>query len=85
MDILVVGANRQIGRHTSPLLKAAGQIPRAMVRNNNQRDGLEALDTEIVEVDLEMPLGYAVCMSQACIFVAGSDSKIGPEKTIKTD
>ncbi len=56
-----------------------------MVRNYKQRNELEALGAEIVLGDLEKPLGYAVGKNQACIFVAGSGSKTGPEKTIEVD
>ncbi len=85
MDILVVGASGRTGRHILPLLKAAGHTPRAMVRNYDQRDELEALGAEIVAGDLEKPLGYAVGKNRACIFVAGSGSKTGPEKTVDVD
>jgi len=55
------------------------------VRNYDQRDELEALGAEIVAGDLEKPLGYAVGKNRACIFVAGSGSKTGPEKTVDVD
>lgn len=85
MDVLVVGANGRTGRHVLPLLKQAGFNPRAMIRNFDQRDDMEALGAEIVAGDLEKPLGYAVGDNRACIFVAGSGSKTGPEKTIDVD
>jgi uncharacterized protein YbjT (DUF2867 family) len=85
MDILVVGANGKTGRLILPLLKAAGHRPRAMIRNYDQRDDMEALGAEAIAGDLEKPLGYAVGDNRACIFVAGSGSKTGPEKTIDVD
>ena len=85
MNILVVGASGKTGRHILPLLKQAGHTPRAMVRNYDYRDDMEALGAEVVAGDLEKPLGHAVGDNRACIFVAGSGSKTGPEKTIDVD
>lgn len=85
MDILVVGANGRTGRLILPLLKAAGHTPYAMIRNYDQRNDMAALGAEAVAGDLEKPLGYAVGDNRACIFVAGSGSKTGPEKTVDVD
>ncbi len=85
MNVLVVGANGRTGRHILPLLKQAGHTARAMIRNYDQRDEIEALGAEVVAGDLEKPLGYAVGKNRACIFAAGSGSKTGPEKTIDVD
>ena len=56
-----------------------------MVRNDDQRDELEALGAKVVAGDLESPLDFAVGKNQVCIFAAGSGSKTGPEKTIEVD
>ena len=85
MNILVVGANGRTGRYILPLLKEAGHTARAMIRNYDQRGDIVALGAEAVAGDLEKPLGYAVGDNRACIFVAGSGSKTGPEKTIDVD
>ena len=85
MDVLVVGANGRTGRHVLPLLKQAGFNPRAMIRNYDQRNDMKTLGADVVAGDLEKPLGYAVDDNRVCIFVAGSGSKTGPEKTIDVD
>ncbi len=85
MNVLVVGATGKTGRHIIPLLKAAGHTPRAMIRNFDQRDEMEALGAECVAGDLEKPLGYAVKGNWTVMFAAGSGSKTPPEKTTEVD
>lgn len=85
MNVLVVGSTGKTGRHIIPLLKAAGHTPRAMIRNFDQRDEMEALGAECVAGDLEKPLGYAVKGNWTVIFAAGSGSKTPPEKTTEVD
>jgi uncharacterized protein YbjT (DUF2867 family) len=85
MNVLVVGANGKTGRFIIPLLIAAGHKPRAMIRNFDQRDDMEALGAECVAGDLEKPLGYAVKGNFTVLFAAGSGSKTGPEKTTEVD
>ncbi len=85
MNVLVVGATGKTGRHIIPLLKAAGHTPRAMIRNFDQRDEMEALGAECVAGDLEKPLGYAVKGNWTVFFAAGSGSKTPPEKTTEVD
>ncbi len=85
MNVLVVGATGKTGRHIIPLLKAVGHTPRAMIRNFDQRDEMEALGAECVAGDLEKPLGYAVKGNWTVMFAAGSGSKTPPEKTTEVD
>jgi uncharacterized protein YbjT (DUF2867 family) len=85
MNVLVVGATGKTGRFIIPLLKAAGHTPRAMIRNFDQREEMEALGAECVAGDLEKPMGHAVKGNWTVLFAAGSGSSTGPEKTIEVD
>ncbi len=85
MDVLIVGANGKTGRLIIPLLLACRHRPRALIRAENQSETMLALGAEPVIGDLEAPLAEVVRGHAAVIFVAGSGSKTGPEKTVDVD
>lgn len=85
MDVLIVGPNGKTGKFIIPLLLEAGHRPRAMIRDEGQREDMLALGAEPVLGDLEKPLEAVVRGHAAVIFAAGSGSKTGPEKTVDVD
>lgn len=87
MKVLIAGANGHTGRLTVELLgKRNNHEAYAMVRDAAQAEELKQLGAkEAVVADLEEDLTYAVKGMDAVIFVAGSGSKTGPDKTISVD
>ena len=85
MDVLIVGANGKTGKLIIPLLLAERHRPRALIRAESQNENMLALGAEPVIGDLEVSLAEVVRGHAAVIFVAGSGSKTGPEKTVDVD
>ncbi|WP_100407049.1 SDR family oxidoreductase [Bacillus solitudinis] len=86
MRVLVVGANGQVARLTVRELAERGHEPVAMVRNENQGEGLKRLGAKkIVIADLEADITHAFKDVDAVIFAAGSGGKTGADKTILVD
>ncbi len=87
MNILIAGANGHTGRL---LIKELADHPTynaiAMIRDENQAEALKELGvTDYVVADLEHDLTEAVKDCDVVLFVAGSGSKTGPDKTISVD
>lgn len=86
MRVLVAGANGKTGRLLLPKLVDAGHKPVAMVRDANQIPELrEHGATDAVVADLQEGVSGASDGCDAVLFVAGSGSATGPDKTIRVD
>ncbi len=87
MKVLIAGANGHTGRLTVELLGESNiHEAYAMIRDAVQAEILEQLGAkEVVVADLEKDLAHAVKGMDAVIFVAGSGSKTGPDKTVSVD
>lgn len=85
MTTLIIGANGQIGRLLIDELHAAGERPRAMIRDESQADGVKVSGAEPVVADLEGDFSRAFEGVDRVVFTAGSGPKTGPDKTILVD
>jgi uncharacterized protein YbjT (DUF2867 family) len=85
MTTLIIGANGQIGRLLIDELRAAGERPRAMIRDRSQASCMEVLGAEPVVADLEGDFSHALDGADRVVFTAGSGPKTGPDKTILVD
>ncbi|KMT62025.1 SDR family oxidoreductase [Paenilisteria newyorkensis] len=86
MNILVIGANGQIGKQIVELLaKNANFTVVAMIRKEEQREALEQLGAKVIIADLENDFSSAYSGIDTVIFSAGSGGHTGPEKTIAID
>ncbi|GGP09877.1 SDR family oxidoreductase [Oceanobacillus neutriphilus] len=89
MNVIVIGANGQIGRHLVNQLHASEQHEvTAMVRKEEQKKELEANGVNAVLADLEgsiSDLEDALKGADAVVFTAGSGGHTGPEKTLLID
>ncbi|MBR7553952.1 SDR family oxidoreductase [Allobacillus sp. GCM10007491] len=89
MKTLVVGANGQIGRHVTQLLKEAGNHEAvAMIRSEEQKDYFESKGIQTTVADLldsVESLKQTVEGFDAIIFTAGSGPKTGADMTLRVD
>lgn len=89
MNVLVIGANGQIGRHlVSQLKENPGHTVSAMVRKQEQLEALDKSGVEAVLADLEgtvEELAEAMKGIDAVIFTAGSGGSTGADKTLLID
>ncbi|MFC4076299.1 SDR family oxidoreductase [Salinithrix halophila] len=85
MQILVVGANGQVGKQLVSLLMQQQHQVRAMIRDHSQAPLLEGLGAKAVLADLEGDIAHAVKGADAIIFTAGSGGHTGPDKTELVD
>ncbi|AZB41336.1 SDR family oxidoreductase [Bacillus sp. FJAT-42376] len=89
MKVLIAGANGQIGKQVTEILKNGGEhTPFAMVRKQEQADAFAAKGIETVLADLEgtvSDLEKAVKGKDAVIFTAGSGGSTGSDKTLLID
>lgn len=85
LNILIAGANGQIGRPLVARLASGPHRVRAMIRDRQQADTLEALGAETVVADLEADVTAVVEGCDMVIFTAGSGPHTGPDKTIDVD
>lgn len=89
MNVLLIGANGQIGQRIVRLAKEKRDISlKAMVRKEVQAEKLQADGTEAVLADLEgsvEELTEAMKDADAVIFTAGSGGHTGADKTILVD
>ncbi|TCP28913.1 uncharacterized protein YbjT (DUF2867 family) [Scopulibacillus darangshiensis] len=85
MNILIVGSHGKIGKQVVQLLSKSNHHPKAMIRNEEQRNELEKLGGEVVIADLEKDFGHALKGVDAIVFTAGSGGHTGPEKTELVD
>ncbi|RFU67203.1 SDR family oxidoreductase [Bacillus sp. V59.32b] len=85
MNILIAGANGKTGKILVDLLVQKGHTVKAMIRKEEQSEKMKGLGAVPVLADLEKDTNHAFKDIDAVIFVAGSGSKTGPEKTIDVD
>jgi uncharacterized protein YbjT (DUF2867 family) len=89
MNVLLIGANGQIGRHITQLLhNSSNHKVTAMVRKEEQAEKLKQSGIATVLADLEgseEELTQAVKGHDAIIFSAGSGGKTGYDKTLLID
>ncbi len=86
MDVLVIGANGQVGRNIVKELSAKNHNAVAMVRKEEQKAKMEELGaSKVVLADLEEDFSNAFDNVDAVIFAAGSGPKTGPDKTLTID
>lgn len=89
MNVLLIGANGQIGQHIVRLAKEKSDISlKAMVRKEEQVEKLRDDSTEAVLANLEGSvdeLAKAMEGADAVIFTAGSGGSTGADKTILVD
>lgn len=72
MNVLVIGANGQIGKRLVKELKSSGHHPKAMIRKEEQKSWFEKEEIETVLADLEQDFNHAYEGSDAVVFTAGS-------------
>jgi uncharacterized protein YbjT (DUF2867 family) len=80
MKVLVAGANGQIGQYLVRMLAEEGHEVRAMIRDEDQAQGLRELGGEPVVADLEGEVAHTVEGCDAVIFSAGGGPGSGAEK-----
>lgn len=86
MDVLVIGANGQVGRNIVKELAEKNHNAVAMVRKEEQKAKMEELGAaKVVLADLEEDFSNAFDNVDAVIFAAGSGPKTGAEKTLTID
>jgi uncharacterized protein YbjT (DUF2867 family) len=85
MNVLIIGANGNIGKLTSVMLAEQGHTVKAMVRKEEQQEHFKHENIEAVLGDLEQDFEHVFNRVDAVIFTAGSGGHTGPEKTDAID
>ncbi|TAA72058.1 SDR family oxidoreductase [Planococcus salinarum] len=86
MNVLVIGANGQVGRNIVKELADTNHNAVAMVRKEEQKEKMQELGAaKVVLGDLEGDFSEAFEDVDAVIFAAGSGPKTGAEKTLTID
>lgn len=86
MNVLVIGANGQVGRNVVKELAETNHEATAMVRKEEQVDKLKELGaSKVVLADLEKDFSDAYEGIDAVIFAAGSGPSTGADKTLTID
>ncbi len=86
MNVLVIGANGQTGRHIVKELSSSSQhFVKAMIRKTEQAQDMEDLGARPIVADLEQDFSYALENVNAVIFAAGSGGSTGDDKTLAID
>lgn len=91
MRVFIVGANGQVGQHVVNKLKESeDHTPIAMVRKEEQLEGLKERNIEAQLVDLEGSIGdiqtaIEESNADAVVFAAGSGGSTGADKTMIID
>nr|WP_145404742.1 SDR family oxidoreductase [Paenibacillus xylanexedens] len=89
MNVLVIGANGQIGKHLVEQLAQEGKHQvTAMIRKPEQADTLKKLGAQVVMGDLEGTvdeLAEVMKDQSVIVFTAGSGGSTGPDKTLLID
>lgn len=86
MNVLVIGANGQVGQKIVQELAESNHDAIAMVRKEEQVDQLKEFGaSKVVLADLEEDFSAAFDGVDAVIFAAGSGPKTGPDKTLTID
>ncbi|MBS9523959.1 SDR family oxidoreductase [Litoribacter alkaliphilus] len=84
--VLIIGANGHTGRIIATKLKdAASYIPVAMIRDAGQKDYFEEMGVQTCLGDLEEEFESCYKTVDKVIFVAGSGSSTGKDKTESID
>ncbi|KEO75089.1 SDR family oxidoreductase [Anditalea andensis] len=84
--VLIIGANGATGRIVATQLKdSSNYIPIAMIRNEDQRGYFEELGVQTRIGDLEGDISDCFEAVDKVVFVAGSGSSTGKDKTEKVD
>lgn len=86
MNVLVIGANGQVGQNIVKELAESNHNAVAMVRKEEQKEKMQELGAaRVVMGDLEEDFSDAFDGVDAVIFAAGSGPKTGAEKTLTID
>lgn len=89
MNVLIIGANGQIGKQAVHMLQEEGLMtPIAAVRTEEQLKAFEAQGIKSRLIDLEASvdaLAEAMSGCEAIVFTAGSGGQTGDDKTILVD
>ena len=86
MNVLVIGANGQVGQKVVKELTDSSHDAIAMVRKEEQIDNLKELGaSKVVLADLEKDFSDAFENVDAVIFAAGSGGSTGADKTMTID
>ncbi|MBB3126875.1 uncharacterized protein YbjT (DUF2867 family) [Paenibacillus rhizosphaerae] len=89
MNVLIIGANGQIGRHLARKLQESNKHRAiAMVRKDDQKAAFESQGVQAVLADLEGTvdeMARAVEGADAVVFTAGSGGHTGADKTMMID
>ena len=86
MDVLVIGANGQVGRKIVKELADSKHNATAMVRKEEQVDKLKEIGADnVVLADLEKDFSHVFDGVDAVIFAAGSGGSTGADKTLTVD
>lgn len=84
--ILIAGATGHTGKRVIEILSNTQHFnPIAMIRKESQKQIFDDMEVESVLADLEQDIDHAVKGIDRLIFVAGSGSKTGPDKTLSVD
>lgn len=89
MNVLIIGANGQIGQILVKKLKESGEHrPIAMVRKEEQKIKYEEMGIQAVLADLEGSIDQIASAAKgadAIVFTAGSGGHTGADKTMLID
>jgi uncharacterized protein YbjT (DUF2867 family) len=86
MNVLVIGANGQVGRKIVKNLADSKHDATAMVRKEEQVNKLKEIGAKnVILANLEEDFSFAFDGADAVIFAAGSGGSTGPDKTITVD
>jgi uncharacterized protein YbjT (DUF2867 family) len=85
MNVLIIGANGNIGKLASVMLAEQGHSVRGMVRKEEQQEHFKHENIEAVLGDLEKDFEHVFDGVEAVVFTAGSGGHTGPDKTETVD
>jgi len=89
MNVFIVGANGQIGKHLATLMKDHPTLEAvAMIRDEAQANFFENIGAETVVCDLEDDVETIAKAARGCdaiVFTAGSGPHTGKDKTLMVD
>ncbi|MED4128338.1 MULTISPECIES: SDR family oxidoreductase [Shouchella] len=86
MNVLVIGANGQVGKHLIQQLQESEHTSIAMVRKKEQVETMKELGADdVVIADLEDDFSEAFTQADAVLFAAGSGGSTGADKTLTVD
>ncbi|MGG1878488.1 SDR family oxidoreductase [Paenibacillus cisolokensis] len=89
MNVLIIGANGQIGQHLVRQMQQSAELnPIAMVRKEEQKAKYEQQGVQTALVDLEGSIDHIASAAQgadAIVFTAGSGGHTGADKTMLID